>query len=349
MIPRLDALIDKVQQNCHIADARHARSMTLCNYLLEMREFYRWEHGLLPSEPAPRAEVGRWIALREALWNDLEESEFAPLPFRDELIDPFASDAINRGLLPHGLVYGAGIGRFHKPNFFLGELLRHEERNGVSVLVCGCEYARDLTAAPAALRQDTVYLRQESLRRWLWEKAEAWGAKPRDGALKTALDAYGYAAGVDHAIERMTEGESETLILHELGEHAAGLLLGRDWEEMLAGFSGRRAEVLARAVRDNFADCLVTLPALLEREASPSLYFWFSNFDGMRRALFPALAHAFDLWSEGGGSGAIAEALEAGRSHWAEAAGRLLELHRQRGAGAEAEIAALIAADTLAL
>lgn len=37
-------LVQSVQRNCHVADARHAREMTLCNYLLEMREFYRWEH-----------------------------------------------------------------------------------------------------------------------------------------------------------------------------------------------------------------------------------------------------------------------------------------------------------------
>ena len=349
MIPRLDALIDQVQQNCHIADARHARNMTLCNYLLEMRDYYRWEHGLQQSEPAPRAEVGRWIALRESLWNDLEESEFAPLPLLDELMDPFASDAINRELLPHGLVYGAGIGRFHKPNFFLGELLRQEQRNGVSVLVCGCEYARDLTAAPAALRQDTVYLRQEALSRWLWEKAEAWGMKQRDGALKAALDAYGFADDAAQAIARMTGGESETLILHELGEHAAGLLFGPEWEEMLCGFSSRRAEVLARAVRDNLADCLVTVPTLLERQAKPSIHFWFANFDGMRQALFPTLAQAYERWREGGGSAAIAAAVAAGRSHWADAGRRLLDLQRQRGAEAEAEIAALIEADTLAL
>ncbi len=349
MLPRLDELIGRVQQNCHIADARHARNMTLCSYLLEMREFYRWEHGLPAAEPAPRAEVGRWIAQREALWNDIEESEFSPLPLKDELMDPFANAAINSELRQHGLVYGAGMGRFHKPNFFLGELLRQEERGGVSILVCGCEYARDLTAAPAALLNDTVYLRRESLTRWLWEKVEAWGVRPRDGALKAVLDAYGYESGSARAIESMTEGESETLILHEMGEHAAGLILGKSWEEMLSGFSGRRAEVLARAVRDNLADCLVTLPTLLRREASPSIHFWFSNFDGMRRALFPDLTRAYDLWHEGGQSAALAEALEKGRDHWQDVGYRLLELHRQQGAAAEKQIAALIAEDALAL
>ena len=137
MMPNLEQLIATVQQNCHITDARHARSMTLCGYLLEMREYYRWEHRLSPSEPPSRAEVSRWLAARETLWNDIEEREFSPLPIEDRLIDPFSSEAVNRALLPHGLVYGAGIGRFHRPHFFLAELARQEVRDGVSILISG--------------------------------------------------------------------------------------------------------------------------------------------------------------------------------------------------------------------
>ena len=47
-------LVQSVQRNCHIADARHAREMTLCNYLLEMREFYRWEHEVPLARPFKR-------------------------------------------------------------------------------------------------------------------------------------------------------------------------------------------------------------------------------------------------------------------------------------------------------
>ena len=42
----LAGLAAAVQTNCHIADARHAADMTLCIYLLQMREFHRWERGL---------------------------------------------------------------------------------------------------------------------------------------------------------------------------------------------------------------------------------------------------------------------------------------------------------------
>ena len=42
---RFDRLVEAVQANCNITDARHARNMTMCTYLLEMRELYRWEIG----------------------------------------------------------------------------------------------------------------------------------------------------------------------------------------------------------------------------------------------------------------------------------------------------------------
>lgn len=47
-------LVETVQKNCHIADANHARNLTMCTYLLEMREFFRWENEL-PSPSNRRA------------------------------------------------------------------------------------------------------------------------------------------------------------------------------------------------------------------------------------------------------------------------------------------------------
>lgn len=343
MIAGAGQLIAAVQRNCHIADARHAREMTLCTYLLEMREFYRWEAGIPFGDPLARPEVGIWLTEREALWEALVDDEFAPLPLDGTAYEPFAVAAINARLVPHGLVYGAGIGRFGKPHFFLGRLDRMEEDGGLTVLVCACEYARDLTTMPAALQGGTVIVRREALRQWLWEKTEAWNIKQTPGALALALAAHGYAADPQAALERMADAETATLILHERGEHAAGRLLGPDWEERLVCFSKRRAEILMRAVRDNLADCLVTLPALIERQAWPSLWFWFANFDGMRRELFPALA-AFDYAKLGAGRAASAElaALAArGAEHFERVARRLLALD-------EAAIAAL-SHDTAAL
>jgi len=344
MMPDFDRLLAAVRINCHISDARHARDMTLCTYLLEMRELYRWEQGIALGAPMPQAAVGAWMSEREALWSSLETSAHVPLPLRDGPVDPFDVASANRAVAGRGLVYGAGIGRFGKPQFFLGALERDEWRDGVRILVAGSEYARDLSAAPAALRGNTIYLRLEALRRLLWEKAEAWMGKRGDGALKSALDSYGFAAAPGAAIETMAAAEAETLILHELGECEAARALGPEWEVMLGGLAHRRAELFARAARDHLADCLVTLPALLERGASASVHFWFANLDGVRRQLFPLLPPAYAAWRQGDGGRALHHATQAGAMHWRRVCAQILALHASRGAEAGTAIEALSAA-----
>jgi len=338
---RLGPLIAAVQRNCDIADARHARDMTMCNYLLEMREFYRWDAGLELGAAPPRSEVALWLAEREARWDAIAGEEFGPLPGVGEEFAPFASVAINRALAPQGLVYGAGIGRFGRAHFFLGRLERRESIDGLTILVSACEYARDLAAVPAALQGDTVVVRREALRQWLWEKAEAWGIKEQPGPMRRALAAYGYFDDSAAALERMSDAEIATLILHERGEHAAGRVLGPDWEDMLSGLGERRAEILARAVRDHWADCCVTLPALIERQAWAALHFWCANLEGMRREIFPAMVAAGERWAAAQDLAPLAAAVAAGAQHWPRQAQRLLDLYRRRGVAAAAEMAAM--------
>ncbi|WP_131111708.1 Sfum_1244 family protein [Sulfuricystis thermophila] len=340
MIPDFDRLVAAVQKNCHISDARHARGMTLCTYLLEMREFYRWEAGIAPGAPLERAAVGAWLNAREALWETLEAEDFAPVPVAGREYAPFEVAAINQALVPHGLVYGAGIGRFGKPHFFLGELERHEVRDGLTVLVSGCEHARDLGALPAALQGDTAFVRRAAMRQWLWEKAEAWMMKRTPGPLALALAAHGFEDDAEAALSRMVDAETETAILHERGEHTAGRLLGAAWEERLASGCPRRAEILMRAVRDHLADSLVTLPTLLEREAWPSLLFWLANLDGMRRELWPALAN-FEATKVGAGGTALAEMIRQGAEHFERVARRLLAADEQAVAALSHDVAAL--------
>ncbi len=335
-------LVQSVQRNCNIADARHARETTMCDYLLDMREFYRWENEVPLARALPRQELGSWISEREALWDGLQADELDPLCVGEDSFDAFEVGAINAALVPLGLVYGAGYGRFGKPHFFLAQLERHEERQGLTLFFSGCEYARDLSAPPAALLDGAVFLRRDALRRWLWDKIEIWGVRKADGALKAALECYGFEADAELALERMSEQESETLILHELGEAMAEPLLGPAWRDLIASFTGRRAEILARAVRDNLADCLSTLPCLIERNAAGSIYFYFANFEGMRSKLFPLLALAYRDWRETGNLDPLREAAQAGSAHWQGAALRLLRVHQGDPAAAEETIAAWI-------
>lgn len=320
-------LVEAVQRNCDISDARYGRDMTLCTYLLEMRELYCWEHELPLTALPPKEELGSWLSERETLWGTMEETPFEPLPVGGRELDPFDAPAINAELEPEGLVYGGGYGRFHRPQFFLGQLERRDRREGLEVLVVGCEYARGLSAPPAAFQNGSVFVRQDALRRWLWEKVELWGTRQSGGAMQSALSCYGFDRDPLGALDRMTHEETESVILHELGEGRAETLLGPSWKEMLASLRGKRAEILARAVRDNLADCLSTLPALIERGAAAPIHFYFANFEGMRRHLFPQLVAAYRLWREDADTAPLLDAIGEGREHWQDAARRLMALH----------------------
>ena len=338
------ALVASVRANCRLSDARHARNMTMCTYLLEMREQYRWEQNIALDAVLSRADVGAWLSEREAQWDAIEHDDYLPLPSDDALVDPFAAATINCALVPRGWVYGAGVGRLGKPQFFLAELEREEWRDGVRVLVAGREQARDLAPAPAALRADTIYVRRDVLRRLLWERVGLWTRRRSGGAFKAALDAAGFADDPMPALERMTDAEIETLILHELGERVAGAALSPAWERMLGSFTRRKAELFARAARDHLADCTVTLPALLARGASTSLHLWFAGLDGLRGELFPRARDAYDLWRRGDGGSALAAASAAGAVHWKRVCDATLALAGDGEHDAERAIEALASA-----
>jgi hypothetical protein len=323
MVDNLSALIDTVQRNCTIADARHARDMTMCTFLLEMREYYRWEMEIPYGARLPKDELGDWLNARESLWDTVEVEDFAPLPLNESGVNPFDANDINRTLIPMGLVYSSGLGHFRKPHFVLAELKRAEIRDGVQVLVAGCEYARDLIAPPAAMRDGAIFLRMDAVRRLLWNKYEEWQWKEKDTALGRAFAHYDFERDIENGLDRMAEAESEAMILHEIGEARAESLLGEDWNAMLGQLTSRHAELLVRAVRDHLADCMVTLPILLEREASGSLHFYLANLSGLRRSLFPALPQAYDNWLRSRDTAKLASVVAAARAHWLDAAQQL--------------------------
>ena len=325
------ALVATVQRNCDLTDAHHADGKSLCTYLLGMREYFRWESGLALGQAPERVELSGWIAERESRWELLrdEDAVFSPLPLAGG-VDPFDEGRANQHLAGLGLVYGAGLGLFGAPLFFLAERRSDQLRDGTRVIVAGGELARGFVAAPAASRGGTVIVRLDALRRWLWTQVEAARRGPAGNAFAAALRAYGDPAD-PATVERMAKGEAETLILHELGELKAAALLGPEWETMLAAMQDRRTELLMRAVRDLLADCLVTLPALVERRADASLNFWLANFDGLRRVLAPDLAAACGADRPRVDHAALDRAARLGRKAWYAVADDLLSNWRRGG------------------
>jgi hypothetical protein len=341
MADNLSDLIDTVQKNCTIADARHARDMTMCTFLLEMREYYRWEMEIPYGARLPKEELGNWLNARESLWDTVEEEDFALLPLSETGIDPFDADDINRALIPRGLVYSSGLGRFRKPHFVLAELKRAEVREGVQVLVAGCEYARDLIAPPAAMRGGAIFLRLDAVRRLLWNKYEEWQWKEKDSALGRAFAHYDFERDIERGLDRMVEAESEAMILHEIGEARAESLLGEEWNTMLGQLTSMHAELLARAVRDHLADCMVTLPTLLEREAVGSLHFYLANLSGLRRALFPSLTLAYEAWLDNRDTARLADVVARAETHWRETARQLTATYHRDPARGDSQLNAL--------
>ncbi len=323
----LPQLASAVQHNCDISDARYAGDYGLCTFLLKMREYYRWENELPFTRALPKDELGSWLSAREAQWSAIESEAFRPLPLARGEVDPLEADVANRELLPQGFVYSAGYGRFHKPVFFLGELLRVEERAGFTVLISSCEYARELAAPPAMLQGRTIFVRLESVRRYLWEKIEEWQWRKQDNTLARALASYDFVGDTEAALARMAENEMETMILHEVGEAMAGERLGEGWRDMMAALARTRAEALARAVRDLLADCLSTLPELLTRANLPALHFYFATFDAPRRDLFPQAPQAYRESLRTGSLAPLAQAVREGEARWLETARGLLALN----------------------
>ncbi|MCB1803052.1 MAG: hypothetical protein KDI82_15280 [Gammaproteobacteria bacterium] len=339
----MQALIEAVQHNCDIVDARHGADYGMCTYLLKMRELYRWQQGLGFGVPLGKDDVGDWLVARESRLEALEQSDFLPLPYAGDAIDPFDAEAVNDLLQPAGLVYSAGLVHGARPHFFLAEL-ESEQRadNGFVLRVSGRELARCLNTPPAMTRGSTIFLRRESLRRFLWEKYESWLWNRAPGAMARAVACYPFEGELERALDEMTAAEMTVVEAHERGEFDAGIALGSDWEEMLLDLSLTPAEIMARAVRDHLADCLHTLPLLLEHGREASLHLFMANLGAMRRELFPALQQAYATWLDSGDVTHLSGLAERGRAHWLELATQMLALHRANGAGAAQPIAAAV-------
>ncbi|MDE2614003.1 MAG: hypothetical protein KGL78_11220 [Burkholderiales bacterium] len=352
-------LVQAVQTNCDIADARHATDLSLCTYLLQMREFFRWERELPYGAALPQSEVGNWIAAREARWQAHEgraahDYEVLPIPLPGgaqgdvpiRTIAAFDVEAANAALLPRGLLYGAGLVDGARPVFFLAELHALGAREGLRVQQAGHELARGLAAPPAALAAGAagpIVLRRESMARQCWERYEAFRLRPlAESAFGAVVRAYDFERGFEQALPRWLDDHIEVALLHELGEHDIGQRLGAAWSAMRARLPTRRALLQAAAVRDQRADLARTLPALLERGASASLHAWFAAYDGLREAYFPALAEAYRAWRDGDGGQALRGAAARGEAHFEALVQRLLACHAAEGAQAGTALAALL-------
>lgn len=354
-------LAQAVQRNCHISDARYGADYSLCVYLMKMREYFRWEMKLPLGAMLKTDQVGSWLQAREKMWEELEEAELATIEIDGERFDPFDAAAINSRLTPHGLVYSGGLGNRAKPHFLLGDLERQIHTGDYDVFVVASEHARDLTAPPAMTLDHTIFVRRESLRRMLWEKLESWRWTRADNALGRAFACYDFERELEGSLDAMADREIETLLLHEEGEYRAGVALGEHWAPMLMELVQTPAEIMARAVRDHLADCLVTLPRLVAKldadgeagsgakgnGAEASIHFFLGNLTSMRKEVFPGLDAAYRQWLASGETAPLHAMADAGRGHFEGLARAMIELYLADADQADRRIRELVEANFL--
>ncbi|MCW8963751.1 MAG: hypothetical protein OQL16_08145, partial [Gammaproteobacteria bacterium] len=328
----LQQLSDVVQFNCDVADANFAGNYTMCTYLLKMRELYRWSESIEQSDPLLTASVSSWVQQKEAYWESLENLDFRRLPVCGREYEAFDVGGINQQLAAYGLVYGAGYGRGCRPEFYLGSLDRMEHYDSYDVLISGYEYARDLSAPVAMSQGERIYVRQESIRRMLWEQIEAWRwQKSPPGALQRALQNFPLESAPELTLEKLLNIQMDCVINHEVGEVVAGSLLGEEWADMLVQHSGTRLEIVARAIRDHLADVLVTLPALMDADDLSAIHLYFANLNAMRRTLFPQLLEAYGQWCDTSSLDGFKYLIRLSHVHWLAQSEKLLDDFRHFG------------------
>lgn len=308
-IPRLSperaglepALLQTIQRNCDLSDARDHGIYSLCSLILKLRVLYKCEHGLEPWDEPESAVVLDWIEKKEDYWETLAGAEYQPLGFAGRSLDPFAVTKINNRMTGSGLTYGAGYGRSLKAVFFLAELREERSASDCRILILGRESAREL-AAPFAMRQENVIIiRREPLRFFFWDQIQEIRATSR-AALRHALKHSGVQ--VDPTVDRLgfrdrldaiVDREIPAFIHHEIGELRETGLASQHLQQLIAAFPASPIELAARAVKDALADTNPEgmLGYILGARAETSLAFYAGFLDGMRKVLQPEIVPAF--------------------------------------------------------
>ncbi|MCP4008480.1 MAG: hypothetical protein GY726_03085 [Proteobacteria bacterium] len=318
----IETLKQAVQFNCDLSDRESAADYSICIYLIRMREYYRWSHGIAMNEPLDQSTLMDWVSNTEARWEAIEVDGFQALEFQGVSYQAFDSEPLNRVLQPLGYTYSAGYGRFAKPVFMLAELQSFERTDRYKLTIAGRELARELSAPPAVMQSGNILIRTESVARLIWDLLEEWQWSRPDNAMARVVEYYDFEADALLALERASIDQREVLILHEIGELIAEDLLAPGWNEMLIE-KNRHRHLFARAVRDTLADCLSTLPGLVAEDNRPGIHFYFASLTPLRKSMFPMLAKAYRQWHSSGSFADINSAISRGQVHWLKTANSL--------------------------
>ena len=299
----LETLIQQIQTNCNISDAKHAGIYSICGLALRLRDLFKWEKGLPPWHERDANEVLEWIGLKEIAWEEYTDQEFRDLLIDGDSFDPFDTQKINAVLQYHQLYYGAGYANSLKPTFFLAPIMDREKIAGLSVFTLGPEMARDLLTLPALTQNNEVVLRTQAAKLYLWDQI-TYIRKSSRPALNLALDALGISktdpALIRNRIEDIFSVLRENYIRHELGEIKDNTFDRNIWRKLISHFAHTPIELLARAVKDFLADTHTegTLTWIIQQQDRAALGFYTAFLDGLGKDIFTTFTDGFREFSE---------------------------------------------------
>jgi hypothetical protein len=338
----LEKLVPQVKHNSLVSDAQFWGYYTICGLLLRLREQYRFEKCMGPTEPIDQFDIGQWIGQREARWAELAETEFVPIELDGSSYDAFEAEAINEVIAPHGLLYGAGYGIYMKPIFFLADLDDNELIDGLEVFYAGREYVRDLSVHPAMLQERTVVARFESALAIMQEKFEELRATRGHKAIEAAFHIYGIGTAPDaEVLERMAHEELRTFVRHEVGEYLITQQSGGLWMDVLACSPQRRSCHFVRGLKDVLADTVTggMLTYVIETRRAGSLALYTAMRAGYRKLLTPEIDEVFGEFLRTGDWKSVEEVRALVFNIASETAARLLDIYSERRDPADLESA----------
>jgi hypothetical protein len=161
------------------------------------------------------------------------------------------------------------------------------------------------------LQGKNIIVRNEIMKKLLWEKYDEMVSRRRDSLLSRAFSEYGISREstsdlsfneIDDLISDIAGKELSSYIYHEIGEASQRRLLGKWWNDLISGLPYSRAELFVRALRDLLSDTCnpgMLRHIIVERKAG-SLAFHIALLGGMRKVIFPEITAAYDEFRNSG-------------------------------------------------
>ncbi len=291
-------IVRQIKYNCDVSDAKYWGYFSLCGLLLRLRELYKSEHNLSPWSKVNPQDIGEWIKVKESLWADLESNALKDLHIDGVAFKPFDASEINSCLMKDNLIYGAGLGLYKKPIFFLGELYSYNIIDDYQVYFIKTEYVRDLFNSSGMLQGKEIFIRLQHLRSILWEMFLE--LRCRENSLFEDVFSSVSISPQDETdmefeakIETLTMRYSEIILYHELAEAYES---SDEWTNIILHIEDRKAEYFLRGLKDMLANTSEygPLQKIIDAEDKGALCFYISLIEMFHKAVYPELKSAFN-------------------------------------------------------